>query len=130
MTYPPDFETKTHYVYEFYTEDGTCLYVGCSAQVGTRIQQHVAKPWWLEVARIEVNKYSDFHAGRQAEKEQIEHLSPVHNKLPVDPGGWITRRANMAARHARNELCRWTPCVHCDNVRRERELNERLTQTT
>lgn len=77
----PGMETKTHYVYECYAQDGTCLYVGCSAQVGTRLQSHVTKPWWPEVTHVQLSRYEGYDAGHDAELERILSLNPVHNIL-------------------------------------------------
>ena len=73
------------YVYRFWAEDGTCLYVGRVGDSGPRPPQsrfahhRRMKSWWPDVARIEVAELSA-HALIVAEEEaQIKALRPVHN---------------------------------------------------
>jgi len=97
---PPDIWEKRHYVYEFYTADGTCLYVGLTSQVGARIQKHITETrWWPEVVRIELSRHDGLRAGSIAERDRIQALQPVHNIQFTDKppaNGWATRRANSA----------------------------------
>jgi predicted GIY-YIG superfamily endonuclease len=79
VTHGVSYETSPHFVYELYAADETCLYVGCSLNVGSRIQVHVARSWWAEVDRIEAKLYPDFATGRAAVKVRIGLLKPVHN---------------------------------------------------
>ena len=78
-----------HYVYRLWAADGTCLYVGLTGErglrrVSTRLRAHQglggpAKPWWPEVARIEVAALSTAVAAIAEEEAQIIELKPVHN---------------------------------------------------
>jgi hypothetical protein len=118
-----------HYVYELYAEDGTCLYVGCSINVGTRIQVHTSRAWWPQVARIEVNKYEGFEAGRQAEQERIQLLQPVHNRVFTNWPIPNTRRAAFLEareeRHAAGEMCNANSrCRSCNDRRRAHSRSE------
>ena len=103
---------RTNYVYELYAENGACLYVGRTALLGTRLDQHGSKPYWLDVARIEVTAFPDYDAAKEAERARIQDLNPVHNKEHTDRfTRGETRKANREARHARGELC--PPHLRC-----------------
>jgi len=97
-------DSDPRYVYTFYAADGMCLYVGCTARLGARINDHArARDWWSEVARIAVSVHVDREAGMAAEASQIKRLQPVHNRVLTDHNesgrkSWVTRRRNAALR--------------------------------
>jgi hypothetical protein len=113
----------THYVYELYDKGGYCLYVGCTFRIGPRLQQHATKPWWDSVTRIEVNAYENEATAIRAEKDRIQFLNPVHNKVFTDhpaAHGWALRRANAEKRHQRGEMCQPKhDCLRCNAIRRQ-----------
>lgn len=71
--------TTSGFVYTFYDTERTPLYVGCTYKPGTRIDQHHNKPWWGQVAFIEVERFQPYDAARIAERARIESLQPEHN---------------------------------------------------
>lgn len=79
-----------HYVYRLWGADGTCLYVGLVGErrplrVRDRLRSHKhGKPWWPQVARIDVAAFPDAAAIIAEEKEQIRQLHPVHNRALLD----------------------------------------------
>ena len=104
------------FVYTFLSSDGVPLYVGCSQKIGHRLTAHIPKPWWPNVARIEIDAFPNLDAGLHAETARIRELQPVHNLSGTDKyndalkGGWITRRAHLVG--SRNRLRCYVPeCV-------------------
>ncbi len=99
-----------HYVYEFYAADGTCLYIGCTLNLGRRFLAHVYKPWWSEVAAINVDTYPDWTAGSSAERSLIEAHNPIHNDALTDHAakrGAQTRRAHKRKENCGSIACPW-----------------------
>ncbi len=89
-------------VYTFLDDTGAPLYVGCSSGLGRRISQHqYDKPWFSEVVTITIVRYDVEAEAHAAELETIRRTRPAHNvvgrmDLPIERGGWSTRRANLA----------------------------------
>lgn len=72
-----------HAVYRMFDAQGALLYVGMTAQIGRRIEQHGEKRWFPQVATISVEWYPHMAAARVAEKEAIEWEWPRHNLAGV-----------------------------------------------
>jgi len=74
-----------YYVYRFWADGGTCLYVGRVGNNGPRPPQprfrshRRSKTWWPDVARIEIAELPDHPAIVAEEAGQIEALRPLHN---------------------------------------------------
>lgn len=69
-------------LYRLHDTDGRLLYVGIAGNPGRRFEQHADdKPWWSEVARIDLRHFDDRGVALQAEKEAIIVERPVHNKM-------------------------------------------------
>ncbi|WP_224279095.1 GIY-YIG nuclease family protein [Nocardioides lacusdianchii] len=82
--------SATHALYRFHSADGTLLYVGITADPGTRWRAHSHdKPWWHEVANVTVEQHPDRQAVLEAERAAIIAEQPrynvVHNRgqLPL-----------------------------------------------
>lgn len=125
-----DLDSRPHWVYEFMAADGSALYIGCTANIGQRIAQHSGdKPWFGDVASIEVHKYPNRTEALAAEHELHDQAQPLH-------AGTMTERANseqarkrqarMDARdraHAARELCNYSSnCRVCVALAHERHL--------
>jgi hypothetical protein len=67
-------------VYVFYDADSVPLYVGCTTRQYVRFDGHGHKPWWTDVARIEVEHFADRSDGQRREKHLIRALRPLHNQ--------------------------------------------------
>lgn len=76
---PHLWQHEPHWVYEFYNADDVCLYIGRTIQLGSRIAAHRAKPWWLDVARIESHVRDDYWSAAALERQRVEDLDPMHN---------------------------------------------------
>jgi hypothetical protein len=69
-----------HIVYRFKAEDGRLLYVGVTRTFGSRFEQHVlTKPWWPEVATIDLTHYRNGVDAHIAEAAAIEIETPEYN---------------------------------------------------
>lgn len=69
-----------HALYRFYDESGVLLYVGITANIGSRFKQHSAeKPWWTEVDRITLEHHPDRPTVLEAERRAIQAEAPRHN---------------------------------------------------
>jgi predicted GIY-YIG superfamily endonuclease len=73
---------QPHYVYQLW-DHRHCLYVGVTVDVGKRLSTHARKEWWQDVKRIEVHAFPDRELGLTAEKDLIEELDPIQNRLGV-----------------------------------------------
>lgn len=80
-------------VYTFWAATGECLYVGCTTDFPRRMAAHRReRPWWGDVARIEVDVLPEFEAG-VAEIARIQELNPRHNRAYTDHD--TPRRSNQ-----------------------------------
>lgn len=77
---PADPLPKRWTLYRFYDRDGSLLYVGITGQGASRWAQHAAeKPWWLDVATIDVEHHPSLEAVIAAEADAIHDERPMHN---------------------------------------------------
>ena len=78
-------DARPRYVYTFWSTTGEPLYVGCTANLPQRLVNHIGgRPWFPEVARIEVTVHADAAAGTAAEAALIRRLNPTHNRVYTD----------------------------------------------
>ena len=67
-------------LYRMFDGAGQLLYVGISSRAALRWEQHRAqKPWWEDVARVEVEHHYDRESALMAEREAILAEKPRHN---------------------------------------------------
>lgn len=67
-------------LYRFYDSSETLLYVGISLSAAHRASQHRAeKPWWPEVARMDVEHLPSRQEALTAELAAIRTEHPIHN---------------------------------------------------
>lgn len=72
--------TEQQALYRLYDSTGTLLYVGVSLNVAQRMSQHRAvKPWWTDVARIELEHYDTRGRVLAAELAAIRAEAPLYN---------------------------------------------------
>lgn len=73
--------TQTHALYRFHDTTGTLLYIGITADPGSRWQSHAReKPWWHEVRGISLETYPDRATVLAAEARAIAIENPRHNQ--------------------------------------------------
>lgn len=78
-------EDRPHALYRFYDRADVLLYIGITADLGARIGQHRGeKPWWLEVARVDVEHHPNRTAVLAAERAAIRDEKPVWNDAHND----------------------------------------------
>jgi predicted GIY-YIG superfamily endonuclease len=69
-----------HTLYRFYDQDDNLLYVGISADLARRLDQHArAKPWWTDVALVRVQHHPDRATVAAAERHAIRTEQPRYN---------------------------------------------------
>jgi excinuclease UvrABC nuclease subunit len=89
-------------LYRIFDADDVLLYVGCTANIATRIPNHQnTKPWWTQVARIEVEQFNSVEQARTAERHALLTELPRHGM--TDPSlnvkrAWTTRRERYGER--------------------------------
>lgn len=71
---------ETTSLYRFYDASNVLLYIGITNSVPRRLDQHEdEKPWFLTVARVEVEHHPDRQAALDAEKNAIKAERPKYN---------------------------------------------------
>lgn len=98
--------TQPHALYRFFDASSVLLYIGITADPGSRWKQHRDdKPWWVDVGNITVETYPDRTSVLAAERAAILAEKPLHNVVynrrsnvipirPQDPakvGAWTFR---------------------------------------
>jgi hypothetical protein len=79
-------------LYRLFSADDALLYVGVTGNVKTRMAYHSTdKPWWPEVARMEVESHPSRTAAETAEDHAIAGERPRYNIAGVDPAGRYRR---------------------------------------
>jgi predicted GIY-YIG superfamily endonuclease len=69
-----------HALYRFYGINDELLYIGITANIGSRLKQHSkAKPWWTDVHHITLEHYEDRAKVLAAETAAIIAERPRHN---------------------------------------------------
>jgi hypothetical protein len=76
----PSPDTRLHALYRFYDRDGALLYVGISVNAPGRFAQHRHdKPWWADVARIDIEPHRGRDEVLAAERAAIRAEAPRYN---------------------------------------------------
>lgn len=71
---------RPHALYRFYDTDGVLLYIGITADLGSRLTQHSDdKPWWCDVTQVHVEHHPSREAVLAAEQQAISAEQPLHN---------------------------------------------------
>lgn len=82
---------RAHALYRFYDAAGDLLYVGLTADPGTRWKTHSRqKEWWHEVTTIRVEHFPDRVSVEAAERHAIQTERPRYNSK--HNGGQVARR--------------------------------------
>ena len=95
----------TRYVYSFWSASGECLYVGCTSNLPARLRSHMsARPWFPQVARVEVHVIEGADEGTALEAATIRELNPTHNRVYTTHA--VQRKAPCArCRRSRHAEC-------------------------
>ena len=73
------------FVYRCFAGDGRLLYIGFTAQLGTRMAGHKrSSPWWPEVAKVTRQEFTSEPAALAAERLAIQSEHPAYNRQ------WVT----------------------------------------
>lgn len=76
---------EVHFVYRLWNYN-TCIYVGMTANLGSRLGTHQRGPWWKEVTRMDAAWVLGREGARSREAEEIAALQPRYNiQLTDDP---------------------------------------------
>jgi predicted GIY-YIG superfamily endonuclease len=80
-----NWQSKPGYLYRYWSDRGTLLYIGISVNAVARLAQHRGKPWFPRIARIDVKKFDTYEEAERAELKAICYEGPIHNiKGPRD----------------------------------------------
>lgn len=98
---------RGHALYRFYDATGDLLYVGITVDPGKRLTRHSGdKPWWNEVARVELEQHPTRSAVLAAERLAIANERPRHNirlnggtSTPTGTETEGTRQDGLVGRH-------------------------------
>lgn len=111
-------------MYRMYDDDGALLYVGCSVQWPTRLDEHAAaKHWWENVANVRVEHFADWPDALRAEALALANEGPLHNiagnknlraARALNEAAWQKQRDDEeAGRRARGVYEAWAHCTNC-----------------
>lgn len=71
---------RRHALYRFFDASDVLLYVGITVDIGARFKKHSGdKPWWSEVDRIGIDRFSTRQEALDAERKAIKEEQPLHN---------------------------------------------------
>lgn len=70
-------------VYRYFDALGQLVYVGKTVDLAAREKQHRKRPWWITVARREVEWFESEHAALCAEEAAILAEAPLYNRAGV-----------------------------------------------
>lgn len=85
--------TAHHVLYRFFDADGALLYVGITMNAPARFGQHRDdKPWWADVARIDMEHFDSREEVLEAEAEAIIAEHPAHNVVHNTARSTLPRR--------------------------------------
>jgi len=74
-------------VYRFFDGRGRLLYIGATNCFPRRLREHAReKPWWDEVARIDIEYFRSLRAAQTAEVKAIKSEKPLYNKIAASVG--------------------------------------------
>ena len=72
-------------LYRFFDFSGQLLYVGITNNPSKRLRRHRSeKTWWLEIANIRLQHFSNRYDLQAAELEAIRSEKPIYNVLEND----------------------------------------------
>jgi predicted GIY-YIG superfamily endonuclease len=75
-----------HAVYRMFGAAGELLYIGCSADLGSRFGQHRSvRDWYPQISRITLEWYPGWLEGARAEAAAILAENPRYNARRCDP---------------------------------------------
>lgn len=75
----------TCYVYKHYDAQDVCQYIGISEAPHERLVSHVKAGKW-EIARVELEEFSDRVQAKKAERRAIAKYEPRHNSMHMPEG--------------------------------------------
>ena len=81
-------QDETPCLYRHYDATGRLLYVGISEAFARRTQEHIFSHWYLQISRIEVERFPTYEAAAEAELRAIKSEQPLYNggnNRPDDP---------------------------------------------
>ena len=71
--------TRPGYLYRYWSERGTLLYIGISVNAVARLAQHRDKAWFSRITRIDVERFQTYEEAEKAELRAICYEGPIHN---------------------------------------------------
>lgn len=91
---------KHCHVYEYYSHDGRCVYIGVTGDLRAREAWHRRNSWWwpqVDINRKRVTRYPSRPRALAAERAAIRRLHPAGNV--VHNGRWAPRVRSVVVRH-------------------------------
>lgn len=98
---------KAGYLYRYWSDRGTLLYIGISINAVARLGQHRDQAWFPRIARIDVQRFDTYEEAECAELKAICYEGPIHNvKGPRDTKevGPALSRLRAAQRRRANKV--------------------------
>lgn len=67
------------HLYRCFDANENLLYIGISKSISSRLNNHLAKNWGLEIKTITVDRFRNLEKARKAEKRLIMEENPKYN---------------------------------------------------
>lgn len=95
-------DVRPGYLYRYWSDRGTLLYIGISVNAVARLGQHRKKTWFPRIATITVQKFETYAEAEIAELRAICYEGPIHNiKGPRDAKDLAPALAKLRAAQRR-----------------------------
>jgi predicted GIY-YIG superfamily endonuclease len=73
------------YLYRYWSDRGTLLYIGISINAVARLAQHKDQTWFSRIAKVTIERFETYQEAEEAELRAICYEGPIHNvKGPRD----------------------------------------------
>lgn len=67
------------YLYRYWSDRGTLLYIGISINAVARLAQHKDQAWFSRIAKITIERFETYQEAEEAELRAICYEGPIHN---------------------------------------------------
>lgn len=107
------------YLYRYWSDRGTLLYIGISINAVARLAQHKDQAWFSRIAKITIERFETYQEAEEAELRAICYEGPIHNvRGPRDAKDLAPALSKLRAQQRRAGK------RECPKMKRQRQLYE------